>query len=830
MKLSRFLLWWGINTVLAVTFVAAHAPAANLYEYDISRNNPDQEPPPSPIKMGSNTMAGGGSFSLNSLYFTRDERPWLPVVGEMQYARVPRPDWDEEILKMKNGGINIISSYVFWLFHEEVEGHFDWSGNRSIHDFLEACQRHQMLVLLRIGPWDHAELRHGGFPDWLMKDHGKLRTNDRVYLKSVDHYFGEMGEQIKGELFKENGPLIGIQLENEFSFEKEPDISYMHALKQLAIDHGIDVPIYTEFAWPGGPPGETGFLPMLGRYPDAPWNQTLKRLVRDNVYRFDPVRFDPIIGEDLLGARVGGTAAPQPFPIAMAELGSGLQETYHRRPVLTASDVVAAAYVEIGSGANLIGYYVFHGGENPIGKLSTFQESRATGYPNDLPYINYDFQAPLGMYGQARPSFYEYRSLHLFLNDFGSLLAPERPFFPDKPTVNITAIPPLRYAIRAKGDTGFLFVNNYRRFNSTPDLSNVQFRILTSKGSVVFPEKPCLVKSGSYFIWPFHLPMADVQLNYATAQPLCIIPSEKEILYVFSATEGIVPTFQFDSSLAGLIKAVDPSATKVVSEGTHTIITVDHPGTSSSFAFITPAGRHLKVVTLTHSQSLQASRIILNGQPHLLLSSGAVLCENPGLRLRHIDSNQFTFSLYPPLALQAATRLQTTSNGFLTQYTTTVPPQAAITIKAIPAQPKAPPMPPEVESTPQPGSLYQPKFTLVPGSSTWDLQIPPDAMAHCCDMLVEVGYTGDTAALYSRDALLMDQYNSDGIFPISLRHFAGKLVDSVRLQIVPLTKSRRILFDDPTVAAQGTRATIRHIEAHPVYELSLRVSDKKSTN
>jgi hypothetical protein len=114
----------------------------------------------------------------------------------------------------------------------------------------------------------------------------------------------------------------------------------------------------------------------------------------------------------------------------------------------------------------------------------------------------------------------------------------------------------------------------------------------------------------------------------------------------------------------------------------------------------------------------------------------------------------------------------------------------------------------------------------VPGSTTWNLQIPADALTRCYDVLVNVRYTGDTASLYANDELLMDQYNSDGTFPISLRHFGGKLSgDSVRLQIVPLTASRKILFDDPSVAADGAQSTLRGIDVHPVYQLSVKASD-----
>lgn len=70
---------------------------------------------------------------------------------------------------MRACGMDIIATYVFWIHHEEEEGVFDFSGQRNLHRFLELCEKWQMHVWLRIGPWAHGEARNGGFPDWLLK-------------------------------------------------------------------------------------------------------------------------------------------------------------------------------------------------------------------------------------------------------------------------------------------------------------------------------------------------------------------------------------------------------------------------------------------------------------------------------------------------------------------------------------------------------------------------------------------------------------------------------------------------------------------------------------
>ncbi len=121
----------------------------------------------------------GNSLSVNSRYVTKNSVPWLPVMGEFHFARYPEAYWEEEILKMKAGGVQVVSTYIFWIHHEEIEGQFDWSGQRNLRHFVELCGKHGMYVVARIGPWDHGEVRNGGFPDWLLAK-AKVRTNDPV--------------------------------------------------------------------------------------------------------------------------------------------------------------------------------------------------------------------------------------------------------------------------------------------------------------------------------------------------------------------------------------------------------------------------------------------------------------------------------------------------------------------------------------------------------------------------------------------------------------------------------------------------------------------------
>ena len=338
----------------------------------------------------------GHVLGLNARYLTLDGKPWLPVMGEMHYSRVPEAEWEEQILKMKSAGVQIVAAYIIWIHHEEVEGEWDWSGDKDLRKFVQLCQKHGMYVVPRIGPWSHAEVRNGGFPDWLLKKTTQQRSNDPEYLKYVDEYFRQIGTQLKGLMWSEGGPVVAIQLENEY--RGRPPLggaAHILKLKDMAREDGLHVPFYTVTGWDGAAIPKGAVLPVYGGYPDAPWDASIQKLKPNEVYAF---RFGSRVTGDM-GAQNGalptGNAAnfTTDTPFMTAEMGGGMQITYHRRPVVSADDIAAMAPVMLGSGVNLYGSYMFQGGENPDGKLTTLQESLATRAPNDLPVKTYDFEA-----------------------------------------------------------------------------------------------------------------------------------------------------------------------------------------------------------------------------------------------------------------------------------------------------------------------------------------------------------------------------------------------------------------------------------------------------
>ena len=94
------------------------------------------------------TNFGDERIAVNNKYVTVDGKPIIPVMGELHYSSVPAERWDEELKKMKDGGIDVVASYVFWIHHEEEQGTFDFSGNKNIRRFVELCHENGLEFCL----------------------------------------------------------------------------------------------------------------------------------------------------------------------------------------------------------------------------------------------------------------------------------------------------------------------------------------------------------------------------------------------------------------------------------------------------------------------------------------------------------------------------------------------------------------------------------------------------------------------------------------------------------------------------------------------------------
>lgn len=482
----------------------------------------------------------GERIEVTSEYLEKAGKPWIGVMGEYHFSRADRADWYQELCKMKAGGITIVATYMFWIYHEEEEGSFDFTGDLDIRAFIQECDRAGLNVLLRIGPWAHGECRNGGFPDWLLQKPYELRDNNAEYMAQARKWYTHIYEQVKGLFYQEGGNIIGIQFENELTDRPE----HLLALKQLALEIGFQAPLYTVTGWNrllGAKIPVEEVLPVFGGYPEAPWEDSTERLPLSANYIFNSMRNDCAIGVDLIGkTEEDGWRLPyEKYPFATCELGGGMQATHHRRPLITAMDAYALALVKLGSGNNLPGYYMYHGGTHKLGKFSTLQESRASGYANDYPILTYDFQAPLSEYGEVREQYRLLNLQHLFLNDFGEWLAPME-YVEATESVTPENLTSLRYCMRTDGRSGLVFVNHYQRLARLEPVKNVEL----DTGSVCFPGMD--IMGDQAFFMPFHMPVADTELAYAAAQPLCRMGNT----WFFMEIEGVPAVYQFVDTLS----------------------------------------------------------------------------------------------------------------------------------------------------------------------------------------------------------------------------------------------------------------------------------------
>ena len=436
----------------------------------------------------------------------------VPVMGEIHYSRIPADEWDAEVKKMKDGGVTIIATYVFWNHVEEQEGVFNWSGQRNLRRFIETCKKHDLPVVLRIGPFCHGEVRNGGIPDWMFSKGCKLRSLDSMFLGYAEKLYRQIYSQIIGLQWKDGGPLIACQFDNEYRGSGD----YLMALKKIALQTGFDLPFYTRTGWPEltkpVPFGE--MLPLYGDYADGFWEKSTDETAGNyyKAFNFKRFRSSTAIGTDLLGEQKENvTKGDDNNPYFTCELGGGMATAYHRRPYIYPEDTYSMALVKLGSGSSLLGYYMYHGGTNPESTtgISLNETQRTLGTANnDLPVKNYDFQAPLGEFGQTLPQYYTLRPLHLFMHDFGELLAPMEASFPSPQDLKKGEDSKLRWSIRSNGKSGFIFINNYERLQNLTAKKNVGLEAC----GVKLPK--LTIPTGCMAIFPVNIN----GIKYATAQ------------------------------------------------------------------------------------------------------------------------------------------------------------------------------------------------------------------------------------------------------------------------------------------------------------------------
>ena len=775
--------------VAALCLLCTGAAAQNIYNL----NAPAQEKTiyTGHLKLGG-TSPDGGRIEVNSYYMSQNGIPTIPVMGEFHYCRYPREQWEEAILKMKAGGLTVIPTYIFWNIHEEREGIFDWSDNRDVRAFVQLCQKHGMKVLVRIGPFCHGEIRNGGLPDWLFAHPVEVRTDDPNYLKYVTRLYKEIATQLKGLYYKDGGPIIGTQIENELQhsaapwaifYQDEPvdrtvasyDAStalpgvgvqtqqisreeqgnrHMKTLKRIAEEAGILTPLYTATGWGMAAVIGNEAIPVTAAYTYPTWTPADRKspfcLFKD-IQRnpdYSPVRYD---GEK--------------YPSFCAEMGVGIQMTYPRRCIVKDAAAEALMVRTLGSGANGIGYYMYHGGMTPKqqGGVGFFSEKPG------CPKISYDFQAPVGESGQVRDSYRYLRLLHLFVNAFGSRLAPMETVLPE----GYERITPddretLRFAARMKQGAGFVFMTNFQDHDTARiDQEGLQLQLNLNDEVLRIPAQGTFtLKKDVSAILPFNFAIEDALLKYATAQPLTLIEDKGHPHYIFFAPEGIAPEYYFDpSTLKSGRNRYRPQ-----------------PGTQSTFHVTTRSGKKVYITTLTRQQAMHTS--LLDGR--ILITQATVLPHADGFTLLSLGKNKMDYILYP------------SHDGWKPQHV-------------------------EVDS------VNVPAERRAIGGRRLAVRIQQPEKPQVNEYFLKINYVADVAMAFINGTMVLDQFYHGAPWLIGLKRFSQPLqaTGEMNFYFRPLSKNASFLNDLPPSARpdfsqQNKLLHIDRIEIIPEYKVRIR--------
>ena len=724
------------------------------------------------------------SYSFDNKSLFKGEKRWFPIMGEIHYSRYPDSGWKEALLKMKEGGVDIVSSYVIWIHHEEIENQFEWTGWRDLRKFVQTIKECGLSMILRIGPWSHAEVRHGGFPDWLLAKCPDARnTNDEKYFSEVEKFYKAIYEQVKGLLLKDGGPIIGVQIENEFGhcggLIGDSGEAHMKRLEKMARETGFDVPLYTATGWGGAV--TAGLLPVMGGYCEAPWDPRITEIEPSGNYVFTYERNDHAIGCDF-GLGEGITFDMTKYPYLTAELGGGLQVTLKRRPIAQPKDIGAMSLAKMGSGCNLLGYYMYHGGQNPEGKLTTLEENIATGSLNDMSIKNYDFRAPLGEYGLPNGTYGEIKLYSLFAHDFGEFLASTETDLPDSNPITPENFSDLRTSWRYKEcekcgkKRGFVFVNNYQRRRKMAGHKNVVLASTEKSGAdIQFPAID--VADKDFFFLPFNMKVADGLLKTSLATPLCVLNNQRKVYVFYSAAKPAGSLSEKDSSVCS---AKDASVSLYQFEG-------EVPDCD--------------IVTLSREDALNAHKVSANGKEYLVVTDSVLFQNNQDgkTELEFEDCKKISFKAFPELEKVPEGFSAKKCGGGFTVYT--FDQDAAESPKVLCQK------------------ISEDEKTAVYKISVESWQNGLD------DLFIDIGYAGNCARLYENGKLI-----DDGIFigenypwSIGLKRY-GKNAHDFTLEIDALKKDAPIFIEEwPDFAGQGSLKKVNGIKARAFVKISAQL-------
>ncbi|XP_034448858.1 beta-galactosidase [Hippoglossus hippoglossus] len=329
------------------------------------------------------SLSAPRSFSIDykNDCFRKDGEAFRYISGEIHYSRIPRVYWKDRLLKMYMAGLNAVQTYIPWSFHEESPGQYNFTGDRDLPHFLKVAQDVGLLVILRAGPYICAEWDMGGLPAWLLKKKNiVLRSSDPDYIAAVDRWMGKLLPMMKPYLYQNGGPIISVQVENEYGSYYTCDYNYLRHLTKLFRFHlGNEVVLFST---------------------DGSGVSYLKCGTIQELYA--TVDFGP--GANVTAAFEAQRHAEPHGPLVNSEFYAGWLDHWGS-PHSVVSTAQVAKYLNkiLATGAN-VNMYMFIGGTN-------FGFWNGANTPYAPQPTSYDFNAPLSEAGDPTDKYFAIREV-----------------------------------------------------------------------------------------------------------------------------------------------------------------------------------------------------------------------------------------------------------------------------------------------------------------------------------------------------------------------------------------------------------------------------------
>ena len=336
----------------------------------------------------------GGTFTVDDKTFLLNGKPFVVKAAELHYPRIPRPYWEHRIKMCKALGMNTVCLYVFWNIHEQQEGRFDFTGNNDVAEFCRLAQRNGLYVIVRPGPYVCAEWEMGGLPWWLLKKKDiRLREPDPYFMERVKLFERKVGEQLASLTIQNGGPIIMVQVENEYGSYGE-NKAYVSAIRDIVRQSGFDKVTLFQCDWASNfeKNGLDDLVWTMNFGTGADIDQQFRRL---------------------------GELRPN-APQMCSEFWSGWFDKWGARHETRPAKAMVEGIDEMLSKGISFSLYMAHGGTS----FGHWAGANSPGFAPDV--TSYDYDAPINEYGQATPKYWELRHTMEKYNDGGKLPAPPK--------------------------------------------------------------------------------------------------------------------------------------------------------------------------------------------------------------------------------------------------------------------------------------------------------------------------------------------------------------------------------------------------------------------